>query len=282
MDKRIQDLKADQETLTGKLSAAHERQHEELIGLYATLDQLLVSPGIIGELDEAQYQLFEGLEEIVASANPDTTTSTPRLPPAAVEPTLHQHKTPPSGSGAKRQPSDADTVVVDQAVVLRGDYHAARNILRGAVEDLEMRYDRFEKEGAELEETIESYSPDDKQTALLEFDQYELRETRRLTRAVARAESDLAKAKAACLAADVDIASSNLESGFRDDVDDGYRISEETEMIASADPDFMRGWLDQIPDLSAADQDNAAIIAPDDVDVDDWDAKSVEIEDVAV
>lgn len=79
-----------------------------------------------------------------------------------------------------------------------------------------------------------------------EFDHYQYDETRQLTRNIIDAEAKCEAAKAAAVAAGVKLKFSDLESGFVDDVDDGYRVSMEKDMVEECNRAGIEDWLMEI------------------------------------
>ncbi|KAK3112385.1 hypothetical protein LTR53_011403 [Teratosphaeriaceae sp. CCFEE 6253] len=101
-----------------------------------------------------------------------------------------------------------------------------------------------------------------------------------LTRGVIDAEASVAEARAALLEAGGRLDERDQESGFGDHASDGYRMSLEAAWVVDAQGDEkVRGWFDGLPDLV-----NMIPIEDDadsDVDVEGWDARSVDVEDSA-
>ncbi|KAK5166882.1 uncharacterized protein LTR77_007611 [Saxophila tyrrhenica] len=103
-----------------------------------------------------------------------------------------------------------------------------------------------------------------------------LQDGRRNTRELAEAEEEFAAAKAAAVAAKVQLPDAEIESGFVDDVDDGYRASHDELLKLLAKPALVELWLETIPDGEIA-EDPEQAAAGVDVDVDEWDAASIDI-----
>ena len=118
---------------------------------------------------------------------------------------------------------------------------------------------------AERGEPTTDASPDD-------FDARWLRKIQELTRDLVDASVAFGEAKAAVREAGIDIALDDQTSGFADDADDGYRMSFEQEQITSVPSPRVRNWLSAVPENAAADLEDAT-------EVDQWDAKEVDISD---
>lgn len=159
----------------------------------------------------------------------------------------------------------------DEKAQLLDDFNTLKGWLSMAEQDLEYRHERLDRERREYHEARATGKdvPD-----LLDFDLDQVLETQRLTQKVAEAEQDLAEAKAKALAAGVDLGS-DVESGFVFDDDDGDRVSIEDNDAALADPSVVCRWIDKLPVDRPDPQDEPA----QDPEVDDWDARSVEIHD---
>ncbi|KAK3707729.1 hypothetical protein LTR37_011906 [Vermiconidia calcicola] len=120
------------------------------------------------------------------------------------------------------------------------------------------------------------------------FDHYQLELIRSWTRDIAEAEAEVEQAKEAVIAAGLQIPGSQVTSGFVDDVNDGYRLSEDEAMRRATNPVRVQKWVDGLPDPeppSPADRfplpeegicDGSGSLA-EGVEVDDWDAHSVDI-----
>ncbi|KAI7278114.1 hypothetical protein KC345_g6148 [Hortaea werneckii] len=80
-----------------------------------------------------------------------------------------------------------------------------------------------------------------------DFDARWLRHTQELTREVIDAEAEVAEARRAALEAGIDVANDEADSGFLDDVEDGYILSKEQELVDTAAGSTVKGWLDRLP-----------------------------------
>lgn len=153
----------------------------------------------------------------------------------------------------------------------RGDWMYSLNMwrreLREAERVLELRHGRFDKEdwdrkqreaAGELTEGAET------------LDLQHVEECRQMTRRVVQAEVGYECVKRKALAAGYQDPCSDLESGFVDDVDDGYRLSEETEMERSADIERTLAWLVHVPEEPAPEQREGVLGDP-------WSSQEVEI-----
>ncbi|KAI7486502.1 hypothetical protein KC351_g3288 [Hortaea werneckii] len=106
------------------------------------------------------------------------------------------------------------------------------------------------------------------------FDARWLRHTQELTREVIDAEAEVAEAKKAALEAGIDVANDEADSGFLDDVEDGYRLSKEQELVDTAAGSTVKGWLDRLPSDKL---DSPGFQS--DADVDEWETRTVGISD---
>ncbi|KAH9839678.1 hypothetical protein Tdes44962_MAKER08021 [Teratosphaeria destructans] len=107
------------------------------------------------------------------------------------------------------------------------------------------------------------------------FDARWLQEVPRLTRQVIDAEEVVAETKAAALAAGINIATPDAASGFIDDVDDGYALSFEQELIVSAPVEKIYHWFDVMENVPRA----SVSELPEVPHIDDWNFRPVENSD---
>ncbi|KAI7543507.1 hypothetical protein KC331_g7359 [Hortaea werneckii] len=107
-----------------------------------------------------------------------------------------------------------------------------------------------------------------------DFDARWLKHVQELTREVIDAEVEVAKAKKAALEAGIDVANDEADSGFLDDVDDGYLLSKEQEVVDIAAGSTVKGWLDRLPSDKL---DSPGLRS--DADVDEWETRTVGISD---
>ncbi|KAI7250890.1 hypothetical protein KC343_g5732 [Hortaea werneckii] len=101
-----------------------------------------------------------------------------------------------------------------------------------------------------------------------------LRHIQELTREVIDAEAEVAEAKRAALEAGIDVANDEADSGFLDDVEDGYLLSKEQELVDTAAGSTVKGWLDRLPSDKL---DSPGFRS--DADVDEWETRTVGISD---
>ena len=124
--------------------------------------------------------------------------------------------------------------------------------LADAEKQLDTRHGRFDEEKAERQDKLNGGFEVETESAL---DMQHVQETRRLTRFLIKAERQYYDAKSALIAAGVQPPGSQIESGFVDDVRDGYRVSQEREIAACADRGRIHAWLIDIPDVDGLDCD---------------------------
>ncbi|KAK4634779.1 hypothetical protein CLAFUW4_00110 [Fulvia fulva] len=92
-----------------------------------------------------------------------------------------------------------------------------------------------------------------------------------MTTFLIQAEQEYSTAKAALVAAGVQPPGSHIESGFVDNVDDGYRISEECDITGCVDIKRIESWLADLPDIELSAHDTEDESAAEPGDIDRWD-----------
>ncbi|KAI7212565.1 hypothetical protein KC333_g7062 [Hortaea werneckii] len=107
-----------------------------------------------------------------------------------------------------------------------------------------------------------------------DFDARWLKHVQELTREVIDAEAEVAEAKKAALEAGIDVTNDEADSGFLDDVEDGYLLSKEHEVVDTAAGSTVKGWLDRLPSDKL---DSPGLRS--DADVDEWETQTVGISD---
>lgn len=152
-------------------------------------------------------------------------------------------------------------------------FNMSRIALQNAEDSLYHREEYFDEQRQELDEKAEAgedvKSPE-------EIDMDELRETQRMTRRLIDAEKQHEAAKTALIEADIQPPGSDVESGFVDDVDDGYRLSLERELAESVSPVGIFKWLDGVEN-----ETDSEASCDEDVrgKMDEWSAKEVGVSD---
>lgn len=154
---------------------------------------------------------------------------------------------------------------------LRYNFNSARQLLEDAQK---MLYDRDFDFDREVEDWQKALDAGEEVVARTELDVQQFQETQRLTRWLMKAEAKYESAKAAMLEAGIQPPGSDIDSGFIDNVGDGYRISMERDWVVSADSYHMHRWLDNIPDDVVSSE---TAIDAHERDIDSWTAKEVEI-----
>ncbi|KAK3111930.1 hypothetical protein LTR53_012325 [Teratosphaeriaceae sp. CCFEE 6253] len=154
------------------------------------------------------------------------------------------------------------------------EYRSQRSRLQAMEDIFDVRDDRFDGEANERALKIEA---GEEVESTLAFDHEQLETTRRMTRQIIDAEEALDSAKMAAIAAGVQVPGSEVESGFVDDVDDGYRTSLEEEMVRAVDREGIEKWMALAPEGYTDDDVDVEV----DVDVDDWAARSMDLCDSA-
>ncbi|KAK3050619.1 hypothetical protein LTR09_008259 [Extremus antarcticus] len=133
-------------------------------------------------------------------------------------------------------------------------------------------FDRREERFVDLEEArdIKKAAGEEVESSLA-FDLERLDDTRRYTRNLAEAEEELEDAKAAAVAGGVQVPGSEVESGFVDMVDDGYRVSYDEAIKSLTNPVTVEKWLGGIGEEMLEPEEKVE----ETVEVDEWDATSV-------
>ncbi|KAF2171467.1 hypothetical protein M409DRAFT_50903 [Zasmidium cellare ATCC 36951] len=283
MTGRLEELKAEQQSLHDDKADIHECQREVLMELYDTMHPVLVSHGLIPELDEpVDADWHEAEDDTQTPAVEPAEHSTDACGPKAASPSSEETATSVKSTSVKLQTDAASNPTTSPSSQsqepMKRDYQIAKAMFRGAEEDFEFRFEKLQHNRYIIEQQKAAAGEVISDKSLLQLDMQDITETRRLAKALAEAEENLAKAKEACLLAGVDTADSEMESGFLDGVDDGYSVSEEKEMIASVTPAGMERWLKQISDNLKIEQDGEEQSREHGADAD---VRSVEIEDSA-
>lgn len=167
----------------------------------------------------------------------------------------------------------------DRKQTLRRNYQSTRLNLRLRERTFEDRDDRLDHEACERQKALangEEVEPP------LIYDMRQLEWSRRVTRELIEAEAEYREAKYAAIAGGIKLEEmgTEVDSGFIDDVDDGYRLSEDAEEIAVSKGGYpWCSWLDKLPDLDTSEAlaTDLEQCAPTEVEIDEWDANSVDI-----
>ena len=136
--------------------------------------------------------------------------------------------------------------------------------------DLELKLDKFDEfRRSELAEYVGAVADGTCQTTRSEFDRYMLLEQRELTTALISAEAERRDAKLRLVELGLrQEYGREQRSQFCDDVNDGYRLSFECDIVDLVDHARIEAWMD----------DETSILDGD-VDCDLWDFKPVELSD---
>ncbi|KAK3112382.1 hypothetical protein LTR53_011400 [Teratosphaeriaceae sp. CCFEE 6253] len=152
-------------------------------------------------------------------------------------------------------------------------YHSAHNRLAVAEQAFDDKYDVREAEWqASYDAAVRGEAPQDATPEV--FDLRWFVKIQDITREFAVAQDAFAEAKAALVAAGIQMDDTDRASGFVDDVGDGCRLSFEDDSIASTSRPLVDKWLDSVDPEAHPDVEVATV-----VETDGWDAKSVEISD---
>ena len=165
--------------------------------------------------------------------------------------------------------------------VLKSRYRSARFHVYTRENQLECREAYFNGEARERDRKLAAGEEVESQ---LEFDLRMFKLTQKFTQDLIEAEASYEKAKAAALAGGVQL--SDVDSGFPDCPDDGYKSSSDDEMQALSDPAAVQAWVESLLDEdSSSEGSEIQQVIPlfsdiiEGVEVDDWDAESIEIWD---
>lgn len=165
----------------------------------------------------------------------------------------------------------------EAAKAIQGEFWSAWHDLESAQAD----FDRREVDCArERQENIDADARGEqpRDASPEAFDQRWLIRVQELTANLMRAEEALAVAKAKAQEAGVEVCSYDQASGFVDDVQDGYRVSQEREIAAAAPVPKITNWLSRVP---------SALVSPsfpapsEESAADDWEADEVGLSDSA-
>lgn len=109
-------------------------------------------------------------------------------------------------------------------------------------------YFRHESFAREERERVQKCTADQDVETEEEMHFRDLFDTHEITRRIIRAEEGHMRVRQEAIAGGMQNPASDLESGFIDDTDDGYRLSFESDMIAAVDKGWVHSWLEEIPD----------------------------------
>lgn len=141
------------------------------------------------------------------------------------------------------RPDDSTTAEISTATIkndILDDYIKKRKRLGACEQRFDTKEDMFDA----LEESRMGHmAVGEEVETSTEFDFFLCEETRQMTRALIDAEAEYEVSKAAAVAAGIQLKYSDMESGFVDDVDDGYRISRERDMVENCDRGRIEDWL---------------------------------------
>ena len=272
--KEVHDLRKQKEMLERqRVSADRSLETKQVMHrsdvhlLLANLDKILVSKGIL-QPKEAE----DGGKEYLCPSSCNSSASRPR----------DRDEQPAKTSEVSLEAEEADQT--EEKETLRYNYRSARMRLHAMEMALDTRSERFDREADERKRKVEVGELVEPQ---FDFDMHQLGLTQHYTREVIDAEAECEEAKAAALAGGVEL--SDVESGFADRPEDGYRLSSEEELKNLVDSPAIKCWVETLPDplISSLRSCFAQGVSPHDfetaegVEVDDWDAKSIEIYDSA-
>ena len=173
--------------------------------------------------------------------------------------------------------AEADDVVKHTQKLLY-DYHTKRDNLIQAEGELEYRHEAFERQADDRDER---FAAGERVETCTEFELQQLQQTQRMTRRIIEAEQAFEGVKEAAVAAGIQLPGSDIQSGFVDDADDGYRTSLEERLCHDIDRVRISRWLREVPDRDSSGRGDPEESKDREIDVDDWDARTVQISDTA-
>lgn len=226
-----------------------------------------------------QFSLFDMLDQAFAAK-----VTSPALHPYAAsevdesDAPAEQYQPSPSHDSVNASRSQGEEAI-DAALSqkLNWKYSNYLGFLIQAENDLENRHDLFDRQKEELFWRLQTEEIDD---TMSELERRQFVQTQEMTRKVIEFEGELDAVKAAALEAGIQLESSDIDSGFIDDVNDGYGVSGEREMAESVNREALEEWLAGLPEDPKAAEVAARtplLVAADDQSFDHWDAVTVDV-----
>lgn len=226
-----------------------------------------------------QFSLFEMLDEAFAvratstalNAHAASEVDESGAPAERYQPSP-SHDSIDTGAGQEEKANE-----VAFAQKLNWKYSNYLGFLIQAENDLETRHELFERQQEELLWRLQNEQTAD---TMSELERRQFVQTQEMTRKVIEFEGELDAVKAAALEADIQLESSDIESGFIDDVNDGYGVSGEREMAGSVNREALEEWLAGLPEDPKAAEVAARtplLVAADDQAFDHWDAATIDV-----
>ena len=301
MRHRAQDIRAqqaviesEQEQLHQHMEEFHELQSSQQEQLFATLDELLVATEILSpEEPEAEQPYVQDAENVkpkchdiseseAQNETASAATESGKRSDGSVQRMLGVEDVPPVQAAPVGATVEGKAASSDARFDILYELRSKRTMMHCAEEAFDNRGEQFDREADERDRKLEQ---GEEAEPLDVFDMRQLKETQQLTRDLIAAEMAYEAAKTAAVAKGVQPDGSDVESGFVDNVDDGYRISSEEDMITAAQHGIIEWWLEGVPeprpcpdDAIASEDSLRSTVGPnEEVEVDDWDARSVEI-----
>ncbi|KAK5700416.1 hypothetical protein LTR17_022949 [Elasticomyces elasticus] len=227
-------------------------QHENVQDILYEFEQMFVGAGLLKEDTPQDLDEVQNVDELaIGEAKTDSKLG--------VATAISSGEEPEPGPDEVRR-AEAKRLIDDYQFSVR-DFHFAEK-------NFDSREEHFEDD--EDERKQKQKAGDTVETTTV-FHRGQLEQTRLLTRQLIEAENKVAAAKAAAVAAGVQVQGSDVESGFVDDVDDGYIISSEDDEEEDVDRSAIEAWMELVPECDTDEMPE--------VDIDDWDAKSMGISD---
>lgn len=290
--KRLEKLRRKQKGLEDQkkasrrvLESRYRAERYNLHLLLNTVEEVLVRSKMLHPADETvdadagenadAGEIKEPLFSAAAGDQGPTAFSTTEYEDGAQVGSRVRHKASTSDLNTSDSDSDISDPIDDEpewtetAIIIR-QYQSAQTRIRVMEEAFDTRQARFDEDAEERARKLDGGEEVESELA---FDLRQVQITRQMAKQVTEAEEALQEAKAAAVAAGVQVPGSDIESGFVDDVNDGYRISSEEEVAASVSKPFVHVWMQAVSDGYTEDTSE--------VEIDNWDAKSVDISDSA-
>ncbi|KAK5742794.1 hypothetical protein LTR17_003042 [Elasticomyces elasticus] len=152
-------------------------------------------------------------------------------------------------------------------------FHSAQDQLQYAQQDFDSKDNQRDAELALYQDAVaQGLEASDESREAFDLRWYTV--FQEITRVLVMAEEEFAASKAAVLESGLRIADDDAESGFGDDGSNGYAEEFEGRMVATTSVPQVEGWLGNVTDEASPEVDIEA-----DVEVDEWDARNVEIWD---
>ena len=263
LHRKQEDVKEQLRASRHSLYSQYRIQRSGIHKLLGVLQEVLIESKVI-EPEVEQDDATDAGSEAKFATNDDEDKD---LAPAVHRETAMTGSIGSDGDSEATDRLNANPESAEQVALIRR-YQMAQTRLRAMDDSFETRGERFDEEARERRRKIETGEEVESESA---FALRQINDTRRMGRRLSDAEEAVEAAKAAAVAAGVQIPGSDVESGFVDDVNDGYALSSEKEVVSSINRPEVLKWLQKVPAEGTEE--------PAEADVDDWDAKTANMSD---